>query len=87
MSLANRYELLLDKSPGFERINTGIINVLKSDGWRPFDFKMNNKDFVVMRSNRNYHIFKNEVEVKKYLLRTGVKQKELDVIIVLKVKR
>jgi hypothetical protein len=78
-SLTKRFAIFIKKENGFERINEQIIKGLESDGWVPDRNK--DKNFVILRTNRNYHIFKSEKELKEYVVNTlGIFGKNKDVL-------
>jgi len=65
-SLTNRYAIFVKKEDGFEKLNEQIIRVLETDDWRAD----RNKDqkFIVLRTNNNRHIYRNEVNLKEHIL-------------------
>lgn len=78
--MISKYSILLKKEKGFERINDVIIRSFESEGWSA---KRNeNKDFVVMVSNKTQHYFKNDKEAASYVLRLVGKEssKRLNVV-------
>lgn len=77
----NRYGIFLKKEAGYERRNDEIIRVLEADGWKAD--RNRDKDYIVVRTGRNYHLYRDELEIKRYLL-TQLKKDEVFRIVLVK---
>ncbi len=65
-SLTNRYAIFIKKEEGFEKLNEKIIMALETDDWRADRNK--DQEFIVLRTNNNRHIYRNETNLKEHVL-------------------
>ena len=78
--MLNRYGILLQKEKGYERRNDEIIRVLETDGWK--SDRNRDKDYVVVRTGRNYHLYQDEAGIKRYLLTLLKKEEVIRIVLV-----